>query len=477
MRRTKQQNTKTQEKRNAARVDLSALRRQIIRAGFDAAQTTRDNERHWSMADACSADAEARHDVRETLRRRSRYEILNNSYARGLVSMLANDTIGIGPRLQLLTEDESYNDLIEKEFSEWAKEIHLPQILRLMRMARCQDGETFAIIGTNPKLKNKVKIKIDVIEADRITSNDFVDELGDTTVDGIKYDSYGNPVSYSMLKYHPGDDRYNTTIESMSIPAKYMIHTFLHYRPGLHRGVPELTAALPLFSQLRRYSLATLSAAEAAADFAAILYTDAPPDGETDAVAPLDSIPLERNMMLTVPAGWKMGQLEPKHPTSNHAETVKSYLSEIARSICATYGCVSGDYSGYNYAAGRLDNQIYQKSILVDRSVWEDEVLDRILDAWLKEWLLITGNRTPEDMSHEWFWDGFMHVDPSKEANAQQTRLANMTTTLTDEYAKQGKDVVKELRKRARELQLMKELGLIQEQNVSGNKKEKDDDE
>ena len=33
-------------------------------------------------------------------------------------------------------------------------------------------------------------------------ADDFTDESGDTTVDGIKYDEYGNPVSYQMLKYH-----------------------------------------------------------------------------------------------------------------------------------------------------------------------------------------------------------------------------------------------------------------------------------
>jgi len=45
------------------------------------------------------------------------------------------------------------------------------------------------------------------------------------------------------------------------------------WRPGDH-------AALPLFAQLRRYTLAVLAAAEAAADFAGILYTDAPANGE-----------------------------------------------------------------------------------------------------------------------------------------------------------------------------------------------------
>ncbi|MGE3809027.1 MAG: phage portal protein, partial [Gemmataceae bacterium] len=52
------------------------------------------------------------------------------------------------------------------------------------------------------------------------------------------------------------------------------------------------------------------------------------------------------------------------------------------------------------------------------------------------------------------------HVDPAKEATAQATRLSNHTTTLAEEYAKRGRDWEAELRQRAKEVALMKELGL-----------------
>ena len=80
-----------------------------IRARFDAAQTTKDNAKHWAAAEFLSADAEADPAVRKTLRTRARYEVQNNSYARGIVSTLANDTVGTGPRLQMLVEDEELN--------------------------------------------------------------------------------------------------------------------------------------------------------------------------------------------------------------------------------------------------------------------------------------------------------------------------------------------------------------------------------
>ncbi len=46
--------------------------------------------------------------------------------------------------------------------------------------------------------------------------------------------------------------------------------------------ISEITAALPLSAQLRRCTLAVV----AAADFAAVLYTDAPPAGEAESIEP-----------------------------------------------------------------------------------------------------------------------------------------------------------------------------------------------
>ena len=214
---------------------------------------------------------------------RLRHEIANNSYARGLVQMLSTDTVGTGPRLQMLSPDEAFNDEVENEFARWAEAIRLAPKLRTMRMARCQDGETFAAMVTNPKVRHAVQMDITVIEADRV-AGELAWFENDASVDGIRFDTWGNPVDYRVLKYHPGDARYLPGEEAIHIPSEFMIHVFRQDRPGLHRGVPELSASLPLFAQLRRYNLAALSAG-LRADFAAVLYTDAPPEGESEDVA------------------------------------------------------------------------------------------------------------------------------------------------------------------------------------------------
>ncbi len=93
-------------------------------------------------------------------------------------------------------------------------------------------------------------------------------------------------------------------------------------------------------------------------------------------------------------------------------------------------------------------------------------VLDRILTEWLREAARALGivPASPRDamsVPHAWFWDGHEHVDPAKEATAQSTRLASHTTTLAAEYARMGLDWEDQIRQRAKEIELMDELGLI----------------
>jgi lambda family phage portal protein len=439
-------------------------RRRFVRAGFDSAQTNDANRRHWAQADGYSPDAALSPEVRRILRNRARYEVANNSYARGIVSTLANDTVGTGPRLQMLSASADFNRMVETEFHSWAQAVGLPEKLRTMRMARTQDGEAFAILGQNGVVDHPVQLDLLLLEADQVTGP-FGAATDSRDVDGVILDRAGNPTSYRVLWEHPGGAGSLARYADFAyVPAASMIHAFRQDRPGQHRGLPEITAALPLFAQLRRFTLAVLAAAESAADFAGILYTDAPANGEATDLEPLDPVELRRNMLLTMPGGWRMAQLEPAQPATTYGEFKQQILNEIARCLNMPFNVAAGNSSGYNYASGRLDHQVYFKSIKIDQAYQARRILDRVLSAWLPEFMLATGNLLPGAFDrvpkHQWFWDGNDHVDPLKEANAQAVRLANHTTTLAHEYARQGKDWEVEIRQRAREIALLRELGL-----------------
>ncbi len=440
----------------------------MIRARFDAAVTNVENARHWANADGLSADAAANASVRRTLRNRSRYEVANNSYAKGVVLTLANDMVGTGPRLQVLSDDAEANRIVEQAFSQWALAVGLAEKLRTMRMAKASDGEAFAILTSNPKLGAEIKLDLLLVEAEQVAAPQAFMPMANE-VDGIAFDPFGNPVAYNVLKKHPGDLQWSPGLEYDRIPADAMIHWFRTDRPGQHRGVPEITPAIPLFAQLRRYTLAVLGAAETAADFAAVLFTDSPAQGEAAAVEPMDVVELEKRMATVLPDGWKLGQIKAEQPGTTYAEFKREILGEIARCLLVPINVVTGDSSRHNYASGRLDHQTYFKSIRVEQSHLDEVVCDRILSAWLGEAELLSEFsflRGLGNIPHQWFWDGTEHVDPAKEATAQERRLKNNTTTLADEYAKQGKDWETQLRQRAKEKQLSIELGLTESETA-----------
>lgn len=450
--------------------ERAAGRRKVraLQAVYDAAQTGRENTRHWASADLLSANSANSAAIRQTLRSRARYEVANNSYARGMVHSLARYVVGTGPRLQMLTDDLGVNRKVEREFFRWARAVGLPAKLRTMRVSQAESGESFAVLVNNPVLPTRVKLDFRLIEADQVATPFMaVRAIADPNiVDGIEFDAHGNPSKYTVLKQHPGD---NATIgaapnASGEVDAANMLHLFRQERPGQARGIPEITAALPLYALLRRYTLAVVMSAENAALPAGVIYTDAPGE-ESDEVDPLDQVEFDRSTWLTMPAGWKIGQLKAEQPTETYTDFKNAVLNEIARTLDMPFNIASGNSAGYNYASGRLDHQAFFRFVQIEQSVLESVVLDRLFGAWLAEASRITGYlpqaaRTAEAPDHQWFWDGLEHVDPAKEANAQATKIATGTTTLAAECAKAGRDWEEVMRQRKIEIDLARELNI-----------------
>jgi lambda family phage portal protein len=285
-----------------------------------------------------------------------------------------------------------------------------------------------------------------------------------STVDGMEFDTIGNVVAYQVLNYHPGSNFRVNTLQFQRVPASQMVHWFRPLRPGQHRGMPEVTPALKLFAQLRRYTEAVCAAAESAADFAGFLRTNSPA-AEVDEVEAFAEMPIEKRSMVTLPDGWTFEQLKAEQPTNTYAAFKRELINEIARCLQLPFNVAALDSSSYNYASGRMDHQIYATTQRVMRDDLERKMLDRLLEAWVNEATLAgyvpQGVPPFSEWDWSWQWDGKEHVDPSKEANAAETRLKNHTTTLAAEYAKQGKQWDVELRQRAAEVTLMNELGLF----------------
>jgi capsid protein len=243
-----------------------------------------------------------------------------------------------------------------------------------------------------------------------------------------------------------------------------MIHWFSRIRPQQHRGVSEVGPSLRLFANLRRYTEATIAAAETAADLAAFIHSNSPA-AEVDEVTPFESMDIEKRSLVTLPEGWSVSQLKAEQPTNTYSAFKREIVGEIGRSVNLPFNMAALDSSSYNYASGRMDSTIHIANTRVLRDELERICLDRVLLAWLDEAVLIpglvpTGLPPINEWQWAWVWDGREHVDPAKEATATEIRLRTNTTTLAAEYAKAGKNWEAELRQRAAELALQRQLGL-----------------
>jgi len=414
----------------------SSARAKAVKARYDAAQTTTQNANHWSNADSLNPNEALSPSVRQTLRNRVRYEIANNPYARGLVMNIAFYVIGQGPKIQFLTENPEANEVGERMFNDWAEKERLAHKLRLARMAQCSDGEVFIEMFDRPD----GSLGIEVIESDYIAAP-FNDMGKANNADGIVLDRWHQPQYYQLAQ---GDGK-----DPIEIPAERMIHLYRMERPGQRRGLPELTAALPTFAQLRRYMQAVLSAAETVAHHSMFFATDTPPEQaaelENDDLDDLAQIGVPQNAGTFLPEGWKPFQLKAEQPSAQFSDTVHQYLAEIGRVCQIPAMIVTGDASDHNFASGRLDVQAFHRFIDVDRSDTRTIAMSPIVEGWrnresLRDTNLPQALRTADPVRHVWRWPHVEHVDEKKAAEAAQRRIDSGVSSIPDEAASLGKD-------------------------------------
>lgn len=458
-----------------------------IRARYDAASTTDENRNHWKNADALAAMAALSPFVRATLRNRARYEVANNSYASGIVRTLANDTIGTGPTVRFLTGVRAADQGLERLYRQWSNEISFAPKLRTMRKSKATDGEAFGVFKNNYRLRSPIKLDLQVYESDQFEAKPGAAELV-TQSGGIVLDDFGNPATYTLLKHHPGSTL-GGSLEAEMIRASNVVHWFDAERPGQYRGVSELTPAIPLFAQLRRYTLAVIAAAETVADIAAFMKSVGP-TVDPEEIEPLDTIDIEKRMLMTLPQGWDIAQIKSEQPATTYEMFVRAILREIARCLSMPYNIAAGDSSNFNYASGRLDHQTYFKARRVDRSTCRSAVIEPTIRAfWLEARRIVEGipreiADNPEPPEHAIGWPGDQHVDPLKEANAATKLIEANLLTEAEHAIERGVDWEEIEAQRAKELGVsVEELRRLKREKLFGgikpqaSKNEPDDED
>lgn len=429
-----------------------------LKAKYDAAQTSLGNTKHWTNADNLDPHASASLAVRQKLRSRSRYELIeNNPYLKGIILTIANDFVGTTLKLQVTHKKLSLSVKreIEEKFDDWFECRKMRQKLWRGKLAKMVDGETILQAFYNPYYQeDELPLDFQVLECDRLSNfdmNPYQTEYNE--IDGLRFDNHDIPLAYHILRTHPGSqgilNRVFDKIQGDWIPTRYIVHWFRQER-GWLRGIPELTTSLPLCAILRRYTMAVLRHAELAADFTGILETDGPAnqqywtdeDGNLIDDNPFDTFPIEMGMIANMPYGYKLKQLNPVPTGVEYDQYTSALLREITRPLLIPFNLSSGSSKDSNMASGIVDIHIYKAGQEFERKTCEENVLDKVFGIYMYEASrdenYFTKNtqralkginyKTPK---HDWGWSpvGIEHTDPQKVANALiSLREANIMT-------------------------------------------------
>jgi lambda family phage portal protein len=440
------------------------------RATYDAARTSDENRKHWADADDLAAVSQLTTDVRRTLRRRARHECQNNCFAGGVVRTVVADTVGTGARLQMLADDDGLNRAVEDLWRVWSAAADWPLTSRVLCGVELVAGECFGAFRDSKRLDRlglPVTLDVRLIEPDQVADPAGLFSAGATGDDGIECDEEGDPVAYRVLKRHPGDARAFWSEKADRVDARNMVHWFRPERPGQLRGATQLAPALPIFAQLRRFTSATLTAAEVAAMLAGVLEL---PDGALGDDEPatydtMDTIELVRGMLLTVPGGGAVTQFKPEQPTTNYDMFVSAKLREVGRAINMPFGKVAGDHSRYNYSSGRMDDAPYWHDRDIHRQGLEAKVFDPVLYRWFEfAKFALPGLVKYEGawwkLRHRWQYDARPVFDPVKDASADEINLTNASDTLAAVAARDGVTEEELILARKRTMDLFKRHGL-----------------
>lgn len=425
-----------------------------INARYDAATYGEDLAKYWGNADDFSADKSHMPMVRQRLVKNSRYEMANNGYSDGIGQTYATDLIGVGPSLRMQTASQNYNQLVERTFWAWAKAVKLRQKLWTMAHAKHTDGEAFAIIRRNPKVKHAIKLDLQLVETEQCASPYIMPgEVG--KIDGIEFDKFGNPTRYEFLPEHPGSDLYMPFGKTEFVDADQVLHWFKVRRPGQHRGVPECASTLNLGAAFRRGRNAQIGTFEKVAAWTLMLKTMYEPE-EIQGAPPMSSFDIAHNMMTTLPNSVEPFQLKAEHPGPQYSSFHKTLLNEQARPKNMPYNKAACDSSEYNYASGRLDHQTYYGSLDTDREDGNDLVLEKLFPIWYDMAVVVYGwlNGDPAKVGdaakyHIWDWPKHYPADVQTEAEANKTKLQSCQIFLHRLYSDAGMDLEDEFEQAA----------------------------
>jgi lambda family phage portal protein len=425
-----------------------------------------------------SADSEV-YGSAQKLRDRARQLCRDNDYARQALRAIEGNVVGQGIPFQSQVRmlrggrlDATVNGQVESAWKRWTKaqychtagKLTFHDIERLVVRSVAESGEVFIRLVKQPFGGSAVPLALEVLEADLLDDGlNGRSQQGNEIRMGVEVDTWGRPLAYHFLAYHPGDYQFSnqqiSTQRHKRVPADEVIHLYRMERPGMTRGVTWFASAIQRLHHLQGYEQAEVVRARASSSLMGFVES---PEGELqgDEVFEGERVSnFEPGVFKYLAPGEKVTVPQLDAPDGQFEPFLRAMLRALAAGVGCSYETVSRDFSQTNYSSSRL-------SLLEDRDHWRilqnwliENLHQRVFDVWL-DMAVLSGAlplanyelQADRYKAVRWMPRGWAWVDPAKEVEAYAMAVRNGFKTLAEVVAEQGGDLEELMQARRQEL-------------------------
>jgi lambda family phage portal protein len=432
-----------------------------------------------------AADAELLSDV-GTLVARSRDLDRNNGVAAGAFQSVSDNTVGAGLRLscwpdyRALGKDpdwaESWGQNVESLWKAWAdstacdaaNKLAFAGLTQLTFRSLLQNGEALALpLWLDRPELSTFRTCFQLVDTDRLSNP------GNMTPTlclrgGVEMDNYGRPLAYHVRKISTWPAMFFPAIGGIAgewerIPAatswgrRRVIHIYPSDRVDQTRGKPILAPVIEQFRMIDSYQRAELQSAIVNALVAGVIETPLDPaslsemvGGDPNAYLAAKNeyrVQLEGGTFIPLFPGDKMTPFAPDRPAPQFSAFSEYVLRQIGVSMGLPYEQLMKDFSKTNYSSARAALLESWRYFVTRRAFLTQYWAQPVYELWLEE-AVSKGLVEAPDFDRmkafyaraKWIGPGRGWIDPVKEAEAAQVRMATGISTLEAECAEQGLD-------------------------------------
>ena len=484
-----------QLKRERARMQLAMIE-SLIPSSYDGASGLKRGLKTWAPS-LFSPERELSFE-REKLIARSRDLFRNDSMARSAISTTTTNVIGGGlilksaPDRKLLNmsddEAEAWEDTVEREFSLWCRPEHCDaemslsfyELQTLAFLSVLQSGDVFALLPYLSRPGSPYKLKVQLIEADRVVNKDFAPD-DDNLSGGIRTDAYGAPIEYHILKGHPNGFYPNWSWQVVPAWGKQsarrnVVHLLRKERPGQRRGIPFLTPVIEPLRLLQRYSEAELLAALISGLFTVFVKSEsgAPlstmvSETTTTSTTAADEIKMGPGAIVDLLPGEDVTIANPARPNVGFDAFVTAVSRQVGAALELPFELLLKHFTA-SYSASRAALLEAWKFFRVRRQWAATKFCQPVYEEFLTEAILSGRISAPGFFDDpairaayskaQWIGPSQGQIDPVKETQASIMKIDAALSTRSIETAAIGGDWEANYRQLSREERMLREAGL-----------------